>query len=338
MKPDAEPEPSSSSRAADPHADLDDEMEAMRESALHEATLGTEGLTEGVECEDSGGGRGEVGEGNPEFQTWVEAFYTDSKALLWCQTQRKTVTPGGRGWPLDLSLMLVCSKRGSSSGSSSGPEFIEPADQHVALVSWTFVGKKGRIIDLDSQNKVVAVNPGCKSIDIQPGAVNSDSSILIPATGVQSHKNRQPDRPSLPAHVLKLKMVFETALCNKQRSPTESISLDPCFICGKGESLLSLDHAAPKDEDAEEPVLQCPICLHGLHSTCAHEKASSIEFQSELQTRLNRLLASDEGHEGAAPLSWGEVLASLRSAIGMQQSDPVCCELCSAALQYLGGI
>ena len=291
------------------------EPDTLREASLQELAFPGTALRSqpGNDGEGSGGSRGAL---NPDADADADddssqAIGAGARLLAWAQECSKTVTllsrlseqrdlpPGGREWPLQLSLVKL--------------QHDEP---EVVLVAWRFAGKSGRIIDLDTRNKVVATNPRCREFNCDVSGAHRSSQVLMPLTGVCPHRQRLADRPDLPADALRLKAAF----ANGSRNACESLSLDACHICGVGGLVPGPGNATAARDDGDHGVLVCAFCLQSVHLSCA-----------------NRAAAQASPSETKAMLDVPEDMLSQALAYVLHHFSPAnaggtCCQLCMTAL------
>ena len=337
--------------------DIFDE-EVLRETALEEVALGIEAVppNPGTEEDDT--------QSSQYLQEWARGFVLSSKTVLFAKEQRTASTPGGRSWPLELSLVLLAKAvvGDTTTAAVSPPEFSE-----VVLVSWRFAGKSGRIIEVDGQNKIVATNPTCRNFDCQ--TTHRGSFVILPMAGATAHKFARADRPLVPPKVLRLKVMFETALCNLQRGESESVSLDPCLLCGadgplllgsvcktgQGEGAGESGGAGSHDDGEEQgsgqeqgPLLVCAFCLQSFHSACACTVAGTSDFASEFRGLLESESANpvpvDFGSDlDAKAIVWKHLFKSLHPVFKKRASksgditEQICplCPLCNTVFECL---
>lgn len=270
------------------------------------------------------------GKGKDHFSEWSHAFQLSAKAALVSIDQLKRgIPPGGNDWPLEMSLVLMKDseseslkvKGSASSAGSAGPSSeltsASPAFD-VVIVAWRISGKCGRIIPLDERNRVIATNPTCRIFDCQPGNRHAGSEIVLPATGACPHRCRRFERPDFPPAALRLKHMFEAVGCNGERNTSESLSLDPCFLCGEGG--LGVMDLTPESE----AVSLCAFCLQSFHVSCATRESEKHSHASLVAAVVAELGADDTS----------SLQDDLHKCFKTQISD-VCCPLCATVLEQV---
>ena len=112
----------------------------------------------------------------------------------------------------------------------------------VLLVQWVYGGKTGRVADLDSESKVIAIVPsGKKRIPIDL----TQAELIHPSIGIAMERVKKRDRPVLPKHIKRLMNMWNVAVqaaCLPEQKGLELI----------GETEMLQSAAATSDSSAKK--------------------------------------------------------------------------------------